>query len=561
MRQAGHLLGGVGERRVVGPTAGQPETGHREHNQLGVDRPQVVPGQAEVPHHARGVVLDQDVGLFDHRADRVRAAPVGQIERDALLVAVDPVELRRGLPELGNVDRAAGPPAVDPLHRFDLDHVGPGVGEDHRGHRPRHKHREVDHAQAFKRALDRLIRGFGRRWRPAAPDIAAANFLAVLIEQRRRRAAGPLLAEHPGRPRHPHAPGARVVELEKEAALAVGQQIERFGERGHQPEGNAPGLRLVKDFVRGAVARQRGQLVGQLARVLDTPPDVGELRIFDQLGASEKLAHHFPLRLGQRVRADVAVAGWQDERWRGADIGAARAQLPGVLVALGDEQRHIDGGFEHADIDMFGLRQGLRLLPAQRNQRGDGGVSPGQGFGNRAAQLQRLALGAPAEMRKTANRAGDQVVPLPVGVRPVRAEARHGDQNDRGVERAEVVEPDSALRQLRFGLAGDHDLRVANQRVAQTPVVGIVRIKDNSALTGVGIKEGRTGLGIDSLIRKRPTAARSVAAGRLNLDHVSPKVAKQLGRKWRRQPLPKVDDAQSAKRRRVCHSRSSMRRG
>ena len=99
VRQARHLLRRVGEGGVMAPAAGQPEAGHRQHDQVGVDLAQRLPMQTEVAHHPRGVVFDDDVGFLDHLADRVRAAFIVEVEGDSLLVAVDPIELRRVFPE------------------------------------------------------------------------------------------------------------------------------------------------------------------------------------------------------------------------------------------------------------------------------------------------------------------------------------------------------------------------------------------------------------------------------------------------------------------------------
>src|SRR6266850_4471250 len=63
-----------------------------------------------------------------------------EIDRDAALVAVLGVELHRHIAAAGIAARL-----------LDLDHLGAEVGEDRRGERPRHEHREVDDADAGER--------------------------------------------------------------------------------------------------------------------------------------------------------------------------------------------------------------------------------------------------------------------------------------------------------------------------------------------------------------------------------------------------------------------------
>ena len=375
----------------------------------------------------------------------------------------------------------------------------------------------------------------------------------MFAEQRRRRAGLALFAEHPRDAGHAHAAGPRVIELEQELALAVREQLQYFGEVRYHAEGDAPRLRVVEDFVGWAVARLLRQFVGHVARVGITRPSILEARVVDQLGAVEELAHHFPLCLGQGIRADPAVGGRQDERWRGADIGAADADIAGVVIALGDQQRHIDRGFEHGHVYMISA-PGLLLRP-HRDQGGHGGVCAGQGLGHAAAELQRLAFGAAAEVREAAGRAGGQVAPLPVGAGAGRAEAGDGDEDQARVGGGEVVVADAALGQPRLRLAGDDQVRAGEDAVAQGAVVGSVAEHD-AALARVGVEEGRAGLRIVG-VREGPAPARRVARGGLDLDHVGAEIAEQLGREGGGQALGDVGHPQPRKRVHVSHRRSS----
>ena len=261
MRQARHLLGRVGERGVVRPGAGQAEAGHRDHDQFGIDLPQLFVAQAKVAHDARCVVLHQDVGILDHVPDHVRSTLVGQVERDSILVAIDPVELRRPLPP-EVIGRASGAPPVDALHRLDLDYVGTSIGEDQRSHRSGHKHRQVDDAQAFEWALWEPPSAFGISPRRAGGERRGVifsgcvdflfHFVGVFAEQRRSRTDRTLVAKHPGDSGRSHSTRLGVLKLKEEISLAMRQQIEHVRQPRNQAEGNPPGLRVVKDVLRSS---------------------------------------------------------------------------------------------------------------------------------------------------------------------------------------------------------------------------------------------------------------------------------------------------------------------
>ena len=126
------------------------------------------------------------------------------------------------------------------------------------------------------------------------------------------------------------------------------------------------------------------------------------------------------------------------------------------------------------------------------DQRGDSGIGSGQGLGQRRAKLQRLTTLATAEIRKTAQRAGNQMVPLPIGVWPVRAKTGHSRQYDMRIAGCQVIVSKTASCQGRLGFMRDHYIGPAEQLVPQRQVVRVGRINHNAALRRVGIqKRGR----------------------------------------------------------------------
>ena len=64
----GRRLDDVGERRVVAPRPVETEAGHPQHDRVGPNRLHRSEIQADLIHHARGEVLDDDVACRDQPA-------------------------------------------------------------------------------------------------------------------------------------------------------------------------------------------------------------------------------------------------------------------------------------------------------------------------------------------------------------------------------------------------------------------------------------------------------------------------------------------------------------
>ena len=168
--------GGEALEAAVG--AGRPEAGEARLDDARIEfgEPRVV--QPELLDDAHGVVLDVDVGDAHQLAQQLDAVGPLDVQRDALVVALGVVEVGVAVPEAlarvaVRVERAEralqvelGQVAVvrarrvDVLDRLDLDHVGPEVGEDQAGRRPRPDDRLGEHAHALE-GQPRLAAGFG----------------------------------------------------------------------------------------------------------------------------------------------------------------------------------------------------------------------------------------------------------------------------------------------------------------------------------------------------------------------------------------------------------------
>ena len=83
-RHPGDALHGLGEAGPIPPWAGEAEGRHAHHHESRVDGVQPLPPEAELFHHPRGVVLNEDIGGRSQPLEQARALGPGQVERDSL---------------------------------------------------------------------------------------------------------------------------------------------------------------------------------------------------------------------------------------------------------------------------------------------------------------------------------------------------------------------------------------------------------------------------------------------------------------------------------------------
>ena len=131
-RHSADRFHGLGESGAIPPGTVETERGHAHHDELGVVLVDGVPGQPELVHHSRGVVLDQHVCCCEEAVEQVHAVLAAQVEGHAAFSDVDGVEDRTPLPPtiVGRSADAGQPHLVGAPYRLDLDDVGPERGED-----------------------------------------------------------------------------------------------------------------------------------------------------------------------------------------------------------------------------------------------------------------------------------------------------------------------------------------------------------------------------------------------------------------------------------------------
>ena len=159
---AGRLLGSVAREahqaaaglhdHVVGRLAGvgarAAESGGRGVHEPGIAGPEHVAAEAEPLHRAGPEVLHEHVGPIDERQKRLPIDRILQIEREALLAAIDAGEVAA---LAARQEGAVLPGVVAAVGPLDLHHLRAQVSQDHGAERAGQDPREVENSDAGKR--------------------------------------------------------------------------------------------------------------------------------------------------------------------------------------------------------------------------------------------------------------------------------------------------------------------------------------------------------------------------------------------------------------------------
>ena len=137
------------EARLLAQRTGLAERPHRTIDQPRVDRAQHVRPDAARSDHAGAQVLDQDVRILDKLFEPRDIVRVLDVQSHRALVAVVGVKQQRVAVDEG---RAPVPGIVAAVVLLDLDHFGAHIAEDHTGHWPGDRLRDLDHFDAGERS-------------------------------------------------------------------------------------------------------------------------------------------------------------------------------------------------------------------------------------------------------------------------------------------------------------------------------------------------------------------------------------------------------------------------
>ncbi len=138
--QAAHRLGDQIERGIGRVRSGVTEARGRGIDQPWMARVQALPPEIELFHAPRTIVLDEHVGAGEQAMKDGAVVLVLEIERDALLAAVDRQQIAR-LAVVPGTDLAR---EISSVGMLDLDDAGAEVAEDQRADRAGEHAREVD---------------------------------------------------------------------------------------------------------------------------------------------------------------------------------------------------------------------------------------------------------------------------------------------------------------------------------------------------------------------------------------------------------------------------------
>ena len=103
--------------------------------------------EPELLHHAAGKILHHYIRLGDQRARNLERGRIGEVERDAALVAIEAEKCRALAADFGMFVMAR---IVAAIGIFDLDHLGAEIRQRLGTGGTRNDAREVDHQQAIE---------------------------------------------------------------------------------------------------------------------------------------------------------------------------------------------------------------------------------------------------------------------------------------------------------------------------------------------------------------------------------------------------------------------------
>ena len=158
----------------------------------------------------------------------------------------------------------------------------------------------------------------------------------------------------------------------------------------------------------------------------------------------------------------------------------------------------------------------------------------------------RRAVRFAGQVHDPAHALNDEVVPGARRIGPVLAEA-----GDRAIDEARVERRQARIIEPVFGERADlevfdHDIGIGDEVEDGLPPPGRGEVGDDGALAPVaGVEIGGVGRPVRIVDEGRPPAARVVACGMLDLDHLGPQIGKRLPRPRPGQDTGKLNDLQA----------------
>ena len=544
--------------RAVRPRLAQRRGGHHDHAR--VDRAQGLVAEPHALHHARRVVLHDDVAAAHELPRQLQPALRGQVEAHALAAEVERVEDGPAV-DAGHAVRARAQVLaveIEAPARLHADHLRAQAPQPRGGVGARQNPAEIGHAHPLQR-------------QPlAVPAAVCRGGGALRLRQRLVR----VLAEQGRGP--PHLPGrarpdggaarlaqrprARVLDVDEEAARRVLPRVQHLGHGVHGEAGHLARERHLVDLPLRALQqpldRERLHHVG----VGHAPHGRGEGLAHGPVGAAHHLHHRPPPVVQQEGgEGDVPVLAGHHP----GEVGLLARDLR--LLPVGDG-RH--GHARHGRHRLHG-RHVHQLAAARGGAVEDGGE---RHRGRRPAR-QVVALRAAVHERREGLGVRDLVVGrLPphapgveggegrapvVAVRPVEAVRADAHRDQPRIARAQrfVVQPQLGVDGGRE--VGDEEVGARRQRAQPLAARIRARVRDGPALVRVQVEEARAAFAVGPVAGEGAVGAAAVARGRLHLEHVRAQVGEGLAAEGAGDALRVLDHAQPGERAPVVRHRLS----
>ena len=268
------------------------------------------------------------------------------------------------------------------------------------------------------------------------------------------------------------------------------------------------------------------------------------VQAIDELGHVEQDAREFPLGGRESIHPDPAVAASEDARKRVvADLGCGQSEtFEGVPMDHRVRQAS-DEALHHREIDVGGAA----LLPRGQDRREARrrGVGSRQEFREPAADAHGLRIGHPVAGYPGARGLDDEVQcgPVPVGARLSKSGDLDSGQLGIGVLEGRGIQAPFG----EFSRAESVDHQVGFRRELEHPVAcaRLGKIQHQPALVAVEyVKEGGL-FRVGCVSGEGAPLAQRVAAGPLDLDHVSAQVGEESRAIGHGDVLAEFENAQS----------------
>ena len=242
--------------------------------------------------------------------------------------------------------------------------------------------------------------------------------------------------------------------------------------------------------------------------------------------------------VGAAGRAGVGAAGDAAHKSVAAPLGRLAVAVV-IDVAAAQEVGH---DLLHRDLHQLALAGALAL--DVRGQDGGGRVDAGAGVADGGAAADGLAIGKAGHAHHAAGGLGDHVEALVLAVRAGEPEALDTRHDDPWIGRAQALVVEAELLHQAGREVLDHDVGLLDHLQEERPAVGVFQVDRHAALVRVEDQEEHR---VEPR-HFRPVAARLLAAGRLDLEHVGAQPAEELGAGGAGFELGEVEDPHAGQR-------------